>query len=142
MTDLKQQMIKDLKLNGKTEMANYLTQVHTPEIDTIIDDVFKGQRYFVVCTTYNHIFLSLPFKEFYEKHSFPDPDKWFFKAGIHFAENPTHKVYAYSGKPTAYANSMDISGSLAVGCQQNNVSMRQLKDAYKIELKKAENKPI
>jgi hypothetical protein len=142
LNNLKEKIVKDLQSNGQSEMANWLLQNKSPEMNKLIDNVFKDENFFVVCTTCNKVFLNLPFKEFYEKHDFPDPDKWFFEAGIHFAENVNHMIYAYSGKKARYVNSMNISSSLAVGCQRGNVSMAQLKEAYIQELKRVKNKPI
>ena len=142
MSNLKEKVIKELQSNNQNEMANWLLQNKSSEMTKMLENVFKDERYFVVCTTCNKVFLNLPFKEFYEKHDFPDQDKWFFEAGIHFAENPSHKVYAYSGKKARYTNSMDISGSLAVGCQRGNVTMKQLREAYIVERERVKGKPI
>ena len=115
--ELKLKLAKDLRFAGQAEMADFIMQSQSAEMENLIETALEGKHYLVFCKSCGKVFVDLPFREFYKKHTHPEWDLWFCDAVIHWAENPAHSIYCFSDQ-----RNYDISSSLAVDCRGSDLA--------------------
>lgn len=98
----------------------------------------KGKYVLTLCVSCGKVFVNMPFPDFLKVHSFPEPDRWFFEVGVHYTQNPTHKILGYSTDNPAY----NFSTQFKEACLRYRCSLAQLEEAYKKKVKETGNKPI